>query len=176
MITQTASDASNTAAMTQAWRTVRIVQREMETADIVSLTLADPAGTPLPDFTAGAHIDVEIQPGLVRQYSLLALPDDQGVYRIGVLKDPASRGGSVALHALPQGAQVRISAPRNHFALADGAHHTLLFAATSPCTTAPAPPRAPRSSARCARHRMPIGSCCISMMAMRRRNSVWRRC
>ena len=107
---------------------MRIAGRRMETADIVALTLADPNGADLPGFTAGAHIDVEIQPGLVRQYSLMALPNAGGTYQIGVLKDPASRGGSVALHALRQDDHIRISAPRNHFSLAAGDHPTLLFA------------------------------------------------
>jgi vanillate O-demethylase ferredoxin subunit len=114
--------------MNPPWLSVRIVARRQETAEIVVLDLAAEDGAALPDFAAGAHIDVEIRPGLVRQYSLCALPAGDGRYRIGVLRDPASRGGSVALHGLDVGAPLRIGAPRNQFTLAPGAHETLLLA------------------------------------------------
>jgi vanillate O-demethylase ferredoxin subunit len=114
--------------MTDPLRTVQIVARQLETPDIVALDLAPVDGRALPGFTAGAHIDVEVGTGLLRQYSLCALPCDRGTYRIGVLRDPASRGGSAAMHALGVGDRVRISAPRNHFELVSGSHETLLLA------------------------------------------------
>ncbi|MET0307332.1 MAG: PDR/VanB family oxidoreductase [Sphingomonas sp.] len=84
--------------------------------DIVSLVLGSPDGQDLPGFSAGSHIDVEIKPGLVRQYSLCNSPEDRDRYEIAVLRDPASRGGSVALHeTLHAGVRVRVSEPRNHF-------------------------------------------------------------
>ena len=50
--------------------TVRIVRKAAEALDIVSLELAPVDGQTLPSFSAGSHIDVEVQPGLIRQYSL----------------------------------------------------------------------------------------------------------
>ena len=67
--------------------------------------------------------------GLTRQYSLCNDPGEGHRYLIGVLRDPASRGGSQAMHELVQeGDTLRISAPTNHFPLAHEAAHSLLLA------------------------------------------------
>jgi ferredoxin-NADP reductase len=78
---------------------VVVKSRRLETQDIVVLELADPAGQALPDFAAGAHIDLVLGERLMRQYSLSRMPVANGCYEIGVLSGPQSRGGSVALHA-----------------------------------------------------------------------------
>ena len=97
--------------------------------DIVGYEFTPLPDTPLPDFEAGAHIDVHLPGGLVRQYSLYDLPGEHACYRIGVLRDPQSRGGSVALHdSVRTGDTLTISAPRNHFALNTGRDRSLLFA------------------------------------------------
>ncbi len=106
---------------------VVVQRRELQAEAVAVITLADPAGTPLPPFTAGAHIDVHLPGGLVRQYSLCGDPRGASTYRLAVLKDPASRGGSATVHELlPQGARLGISAPRNHFPLDAGASHSVL--------------------------------------------------
>ncbi|WP_354673911.1 PDR/VanB family oxidoreductase [Cupriavidus alkaliphilus] len=106
---------------------VRIAHRIQETEDIVSLDLQDPEGAMLPPFTAGAHIDVHIAPNVVRQYSLCNAPTERHRYVIGVLRDPASRGGSIAIHeGFSKGSVVEISAPRNHFPLQDGTRSILV--------------------------------------------------
>ncbi|MEW2623440.1 PDR/VanB family oxidoreductase [Streptomyces sp. NPDC048106] len=90
-----------------------------EAEDVLSLELVDPRGKPLPSWTAGAHIDLHLD-GMVRQYSLCGDPDDPGRYRVAILKDPASRGGSAYAHTtLRPGASVTVRGPRNHFELAD---------------------------------------------------------
>jgi vanillate O-demethylase ferredoxin subunit len=101
--------------------TVRIARRWMETPDIVALDLQACGGSTLPDFAAGAHIDLHLPNGLVRPYSLCHLPE-RGTppthYPIAVLKDAASRGGSACVHeALQPGCTLTISPPRNHFPL-----------------------------------------------------------
>jgi len=107
---------------------VRIARRVVEATDIVSLELAPLEGHSLPPFSAGSHIDVEIRPGLVRQYSLCNDPTESHRYLIAVLRDPASRGGSIAVHdVLAEGQIIQISAPRNHFPLVQ-AKRSLLFA------------------------------------------------
>lgn len=106
---------------------VRIAQRVRETGDIVSLELRAPDGGLLPPFDAGAHIDVHVAPGVVRQYSLCNAPAERHRYVIGVLRDPASRGGSVAIHdRFDAGSVIEISAPRNHFPLRAGAPAMLI--------------------------------------------------
>jgi vanillate O-demethylase ferredoxin subunit len=106
-----------------------VATKAKEADDIASFELVDPAGEPLPRFTAGAHIDVETAPGLVRQYSLCSAPSEQHRYLIGVLREPASRGGSAALvDTVEPGALVRTSEPRNHFALEPLATRVVLMA------------------------------------------------
>ncbi|MEX3785755.1 2Fe-2S iron-sulfur cluster-binding protein [Paraburkholderia sp. BR14374] len=107
---------------------VRIARCATEATDIVGLEFIPTDGDTLPPFTAGAHIDIAIRPDLVRQYSLCNAPSETHRYHIAVLRDPNSRGGSVAVHEeLREGQTVQISYPRNHFELGDH-KHTLLFA------------------------------------------------
>lgn len=107
-----------------------VVSRKHSEADgIFSFELSPVEGGRLPPFSAGSHIDVHLPNGLVRQYSLCNHPDEQHRYQIGVLLDPASRGGSQAMHELVnEGSLLRISEPRNLFALAHAAKRSLLFA------------------------------------------------
>ncbi|MCF5466429.1 PDR/VanB family oxidoreductase [Pseudomonas syringae] len=108
---------------------VTVSSRNDEALDICSYELVQSSGEPLPPFTAGAHIDVHLPDGLIRQYSLCNPPHERHRYLIGVLNDPASRGGSRRLHQqIHPGAQLRISEPRNLFPLAQSARRSLLFA------------------------------------------------
>ncbi|MFQ6346120.1 PDR/VanB family oxidoreductase [Pseudomonas sp. R11F] len=108
---------------------VVVVSRNNEAQDICSFELASVDGNPLPAFSAGAHIDVHLPDGLIRQYSLCNHPEERHRYLIGVLKDPTSRGGSRSLHEqLQPGARLSISAPRNLFPLVCDARRSVLFA------------------------------------------------
>lgn len=107
---------------------VRVVQKQAEAEGIASFELARVDGAPLPPFSAGSHIDVHVPGGLVRQYSLCNASHESHRYRIAVLRDPASRGGSEAMHAqVNEGDVITISTPRNHFPL-HPAQRTLLLA------------------------------------------------
>jgi ferredoxin-NADP reductase len=105
-----------------------IARRDEQAPGIVVLDLVDPDGGALPSFEAGAHVDVEISPGLVRQYSLCGNPADRRVYRLGVLLDPTSRGGSAAIHArFHESSRIKISPPLNLFPLAKDVRHSVLI-------------------------------------------------
>lgn len=107
---------------------VRVARRRVEAEDVVSFDLRRVDGAALPAAGAGAHIDVHLPDGRVRQYSLCGDLGDRDVYRIAVLRHPQSRGGSVALHDhVREGDRLTIGAPRNRFGLLD-APRTLLFA------------------------------------------------
>jgi vanillate O-demethylase ferredoxin subunit len=107
---------------------VLIARKAVAAQDVVTLDLVPAPGTVLPPFDAGAHIEVELGPGLLRPYSLCNDPAERHRYQIGVLRDPHSRGGSAAVHdRLAEGQRIRIGAPRNHFALVR-AQRSLLFA------------------------------------------------
>lgn len=86
---------------------------------------------PLPGWQPGAHIDVHLPCGIIRQYSLTGAHSD-GVcdsYLICVAQDRASRGGSRYIHeTLRPGQTLLISPPRNLFALQPAGRVTLLAA------------------------------------------------
>ncbi|MCI3207360.1 MULTISPECIES: PDR/VanB family oxidoreductase [Pandoraea] len=107
---------------------VRLANKRDVATDICEFELVSVDGSALPAFTAGAHIDVHVADGCVRQYSLCNAPGETHRYCLGVLRDPQSRGGSVGMHALTVGTEIEISAPRNHFPLADSAKHSILLA------------------------------------------------
>ncbi|NVK41095.1 MAG: oxidoreductase [Oceanospirillaceae bacterium] len=108
---------------------VEVISKTLDAEDIFRFELARTDGAALPVFGAGAHIDVHLPNGLVRQYSLCNHPEESHRYEIGVLKDPSSRGGSVAMHEqVKAGDRLQISEPRNHFPLAHEAKRSLLFA------------------------------------------------
>ena len=107
---------------------VKVIKKITQAKDIVSFELASADGTPLAPFSAGSHIDVHIPGGLTRQYSLCNDAAEQHRYRIAVLRDDASRGGSIAMHdQVNVGDVLHISLPKNHFPLQHAAR-TLLFA------------------------------------------------
>ena len=106
---------------------VRVQRKSQEAEGIVALELVSADGRPLPGFGAGSHIDVHLPNGLVRQYSLCNSAAERHRYRIAVLREPTSRGGSAAVHDLvKEGDVLTISAPRNHFALHDAPRSLLL--------------------------------------------------
>ncbi len=116
---------------------VRIARKTLEATGVYSYELHSTTGAALPAFTAGSHIDVLLPNAsnaatngvvLTRQYSLCNPPSETHRYCIAVLLDAASRGGSVAMHALQVGDVLQISPPKNHFALAADAPQHLLLA------------------------------------------------
>ncbi|MBV1788710.1 PDR/VanB family oxidoreductase [Marinobacterium sp. D7] len=108
---------------------VQVSAKHLEATGVYSYELTSPHGERLPAFSPGAHIDVEIGAGVVRQYSLCNPPADDHRYVIAVLLDPKSRGGSVAMHQHVQpGDFIRISEPKNLFPLTPEVPQSLLFA------------------------------------------------
>ena len=70
----------------------------------------------LPKVEPGAHIDVHLPNGMVRQYSLCQNPNDEGKFRLGILRDPESRGGSIsAFDEIKDGMQIQVSEPKIYF-------------------------------------------------------------
>jgi ferredoxin-NADP reductase len=93
----------------------RVVARDQ---DVIALTLTAVDGTELPRWHPGAHLDVHLPSGRVRQYSLCGDPGAVDSYRIAVRRIPTGGGGSVEVHdELPVGASISTSGPRNAFPL-----------------------------------------------------------
>ncbi len=98
-----------------------ISRRELIVNRIVELKLAKPDGSKLPTWEPGAHIELNLPSGLVRQYSLCGDPSDD-FFTIAVLKEEQSRGGSIEIHEnLKLGDRISIRGPKNHFKLEPGA-------------------------------------------------------
>ena len=88
-----------------------------------------PDGAVLPAAEPGAHVDLHLPNGLVRQYSLTVPNPAPCAYALGIKRDPASRGGSrYIFEQLQIGQRLAISAPRNNFALVEDAPHIVLLA------------------------------------------------
>ncbi|MET8202097.1 PDR/VanB family oxidoreductase [Micromonospora taraxaci] len=95
-----------------------VTRRDQVATEVVAVSLSRPDGADLPDWTPGAHIDLELGAGLTRQYSLCGDPADLSVLRIAVQREPDGRGGSRLAHErLTVGATVRVRGPRNTFRL-----------------------------------------------------------
>ncbi|HEY8578257.1 MAG TPA: PDR/VanB family oxidoreductase [Beijerinckiaceae bacterium] len=88
-----------------------------------------PDGAALPGAEPGAHIDLHLANGMMRQYSLVTADGDPTAYVVGIKRDRASRGGSIYIHdQLRVGQTLKIGGPRNNFPLKEDAAHTVLIA------------------------------------------------
>ncbi len=98
--------------------TLAVTAKQPVADGVVALTLAHPRGARLPDWTPGAHIDLVLPDGSVRQYSLCGDRFDAYSYRVGVLREVDGRGGSALVHdRLRVGDHVGVGGPRNQFPL-----------------------------------------------------------
>ncbi len=106
---------------------IRTIRWEAE--GINSYVLEPVGGGLLPAFEPGAHIDVQLKPGLARSYSLVNDPAIRGYYEIAVHHAIDSRGGSKHIHQEWRvGERVEISEPKNNFPMVEDAAHTVLVA------------------------------------------------
>ncbi|MEB2400786.1 MAG: PDR/VanB family oxidoreductase [Alcaligenaceae bacterium] len=97
---------------------LRILSTQYVARDIRLFTLVDPDARPLPDFDAGAHIELLLPNGMARCYSLLNAPGETSHYQIAVHHSPTGMGGSRYMHeALNEGDVLTVTGLRNHFPL-----------------------------------------------------------
>jgi vanillate O-demethylase ferredoxin subunit len=110
-------------------RKLRVKRISYEAESINSYELVLPEGGDLAPFTAGSHIDLHLQNGLIRSYSLVNDQSERHRYVIAVNKDDSGRGGSSFVHnTIKAGDLLTISAPRNNFALHEQAEHSVMIA------------------------------------------------
>lgn len=110
---------------------VQVVNKVVEAEGIVSLELETLDKSKLPPYKPGAHIDVVLPNGLIRQYSLYkndsAPSRSPSRYSIAVLREQSGRGGSQYIHdELEIGSVLSVSQPRNLFELVDAKKSILL--------------------------------------------------
>ena len=112
---------------------LRVERIQRETEHIKSFCLCAADGGLLPEFEAGAHIQVKVQlpdgSDAERHYSLLSDPNNREFYEIGVLAEPGGRGGSLYLHErIKEGDVIESRVPKNEFPMAGSANHSVLIA------------------------------------------------
>ncbi|MFG3256101.1 PDR/VanB family oxidoreductase [Streptomyces sp. NPDC048172] len=99
-------------------RVLTVLDRAEPADGVVRLRLGG-AGT-LPSWQPGAHVDLVLPSGLVRQYSLCGDPGEADTYTIATRLTEDSRGGSREVHeVLREGVQVEVRGPRNRFPLVE---------------------------------------------------------
>lgn len=102
-------------------------KRTALTPEVVELVLARPSGGELPAWEPGSHVDLILREGLVRQYSLCGDPGERDAWRVAVLRERESRGGSRHVHdELTDGSPVRVRGPRNNFPLLPAARYRFI--------------------------------------------------
>ncbi|MEV7191522.1 PDR/VanB family oxidoreductase [Streptomyces sp. NPDC093510] len=105
---------------------LRVARHETVADGVVQLRLE---GGDLPPWEPGAHLDVVLPSGLVRQYSLCGDPEDSSSYTVAtrlITAEQGGRGGSREVHGLREGAEVEVRGPRNRFPLADAASYVFV--------------------------------------------------
>jgi phthalate 4,5-dioxygenase reductase component len=108
---------------------LRVTRNDQIADGIHLLEFRDPAGKPLPQFTAGAHIAVRVPNGLVRKYSLCTDPAERDLYQIAVKREVDGRGGSCNLiDNVKAGDELTVTAPVNDFGLPPRAQDFLFIA------------------------------------------------
>lgn len=120
-------DAGLGVAAANGTLTLQVVAARLQASSITSYELAQPDGGDLPAWEPGAHVDVHLPSGTVRQYSLCGDPADRGRYRIAVLEIADGRGGSVEVHReLRPGQLIHIGSPRSNFDLVDAQRYVFV--------------------------------------------------
>lgn len=100
-----------------ARRHVLVTERTTPAEGVVQLRLE---GTGLPPWEPGAHLDLVLASGLVRQYSLCGDPAETDTYTVATRLVENGRGGSREVHEqLHEGTEVEIRGPRNRFPLVE---------------------------------------------------------
>ena len=95
---------------------LRVRSMSWEADGVIALDLVAADQSLLPQWSAGAHVDLLLPNGLERQFSLCSDPADRHRYRLGILREPNSRGATQYIHEqLRPGALVRVNGPRNNF-------------------------------------------------------------
>lgn len=122
-------DMSNLSATTSELLELRLVAVTYSAEGTNLYEFRRPGGGALPAFTAGAHVDLHLPNGLIRQYSLANAQDETVRYVVGVKREAEGRGGSAWIHdQLRVGRVLPVSRPRNHFPLVEDGSPVVLIA------------------------------------------------
>ncbi|WP_433527549.1 PDR/VanB family oxidoreductase [Nocardia pseudovaccinii] len=161
----TATSPPNDAGNAEDCFPLAVIGKRLVAEGVVALVLGSRDGSDLPGWAPGAHLDICLDNGLTRQYSLFGDPADRRSYTVGVLRVSDSRGGSSYIHdVLRVGDEVRVRGPRNHFELV--AAESYLFIAGGIGIT-PIAPMIRQVEAQGSEWRLVYGGRTFSSMALR---------
>ena len=108
---------------------LRVASARLSTPEVLHLSFEHPLRPTLPEWTPGAHVDLRLPDGKIRQYSLCGDPADETRYEIAIKREDKGRGGSNWAHGnLKVGEIAHVSAPRNNFPLQPDAARSLFVA------------------------------------------------
>ncbi|UPK96267.1 hypothetical protein LCI18_007202 [Fusarium solani-melongenae] len=107
-----------------------VVDKIESFADSIKLlSLRSQDGKPLPTWSPGSHIDVQVGTLGYRQYSLCSNPADSSRLEIAVLREDKGAGGSQYIHEnFKPGDKLLIRGPRNNFEFEAGGRRTVFIA------------------------------------------------
>ncbi|MFF1295212.1 MULTISPECIES: PDR/VanB family oxidoreductase [unclassified Streptomyces] len=101
-----------------------VASREEVADGVVQLRLE---GRDLPRWEPGAHLDLVLPSGLVRQYSLCGDPADTSSYTVAARLVADGRGGSREVHEqVAEGMEVEARGPRNRFPLVEASSYVFV--------------------------------------------------
>ncbi|WP_136657741.1 pyridoxamine 5'-phosphate oxidase family protein [Nitratireductor sp. XY-223] len=114
-------------------RSLRLIEKTPESADVTSFVFEARDGGPLPEFVAGQHLPIELSiPGtdskVTRTYSLSGAPGTQR-YRISVKREAKGLVSRFLHDSLETGAIIEAEAPGGDFTLPKGAEPLVLVSA-----------------------------------------------
>lgn len=101
-----------------------VASREEVAHGVVQLRLE---GRDLPRWEPGAHLDLVLPSGLVRQYSLCGDPADTSSYTVATRLVTDGRGGSREVHEqVAEGMELEVRGPRNRFPLVEASSYVFV--------------------------------------------------
>ncbi len=107
---------------------VQVSKVEKMTSNVTKYEFRSLDGSDLPEWTAGAHLDIVVAPAFLRQYSMSGDPSDRSKYQIGVLREDQGKGGSKLMHRIfSESRKIFISKPISHFELEETAIRSFLM-------------------------------------------------
>ncbi len=108
---------------------LRVTRNDKIADGIHMLEFRDAGGQPLPEFSAGAHIAVQVPNGALRKYSLCNDPAERDRYLVAVKRESNGRGGSANLiDEVKTGDRLMVASPVNDFRLPPRAQDFLFIA------------------------------------------------
>ncbi|TQK17646.1 ferredoxin-NADP reductase [Microbacterium sp. SLBN-154] len=104
-----------------------VIDRKLVADEVARIDLRLSGYRELDAWTPGAHIDIRLPTGAVRQYSLIGDASDLPTLSIAVLREDSGRGASRWLHQeLTEGQVLKVRGPFNHFPLVPASRYTFV--------------------------------------------------